>query len=703
MLAALVLATLVAGGPAVLPPAPTAVRVVPDEPGAFVLPDLAPTYQAVAADLDGDGSREIVRLIAGERGSIVAEVWADAADRWRMLGSGLEVIPRRPGLGQRVVYAGAPVRLLVRQADGRDRVTLVRQPRFDEPGLAVECCLLLHDIVVVEGSPRLLVVADPGNSVGAISVIDLDGDGTDELLTSRSLPPLGDISFPSEAGVYRWNGEAFGPPTMTTLPVGSGDTPFVLGDSDGLPGEEAAIIITAGRPALFRVSLGEGDSLAVEDSGLSPTDATAVPIDDGRGLAMIGRSTGLVVLRWPAGREPETVADLPINGGSLLGVVQVLDEPRLVVHQADPEALHVLGLPNLSPPRGGSVTRSPAAATFAGSPLTPYVGPLPGGGPDGGAAVIYAGRLLPSDDLPGAPFRTLGAAVTGTLPGAQPVGLVGRDRGSLAILHAPLSLGRIDPAGGRLDRPVAQPFSTVSVAPLEVARAIERDDGALEPVLRATTVLPSGELAVSGAGFVAVVAGPPGSRIYLTDADPSVIGPVEVLPESGRVPVVIRPPVAGPSNHGYRASLSVATPAGHGYVATWDVRVLNMPPAIEAAVSTPFGSAQAEVSGRTVPYADVTVAGTSIVVQADGRFTTVVPLPPWPTDIEVVAADPVGNVTRTTLSGVGLLDYRGLPWPVISIALVVVIGAFLFMRVPGSRRGQPRAGDDAVLEELEPD
>src|SRR5688500_2624812 len=81
MLAALLFAALVAGVPALPPPAPTAVPTIPDEPGAFMLPE-APTYQAVAADLDDDGANEIVRLVRGERVSIHAEVWREDASLW---------------------------------------------------------------------------------------------------------------------------------------------------------------------------------------------------------------------------------------------------------------------------------------------------------------------------------------------------------------------------------------------------------------------------------------------------------------------------------------------------------------------------------------------------------------------------------------------------------------------------------------------
>src|SRR5688500_182153 len=66
MPALIVLLTLSVAAPMTPPsPPPTAIPAVPDEPGAFVLPD-APILQTVAADLDADGRRELVRLVRGD-------------------------------------------------------------------------------------------------------------------------------------------------------------------------------------------------------------------------------------------------------------------------------------------------------------------------------------------------------------------------------------------------------------------------------------------------------------------------------------------------------------------------------------------------------------------------------------------------------------------------------------------------------------
>jgi hypothetical protein len=69
----------------------------------------------------------------------------------------------------------------------------------------------------------------------------------------------------------------------------------------------------------------------------------------------------------------------------------------------------------------------------------------------------------------------------------------------------------------------------------------------------------------------------------------------------------------------------------------------------------------------------------------------------------VVATDPVGNTTRTVVSGIGVVDYRTLPWIPIVIVLLGGAAVVLYLRVPRSSAAPAPVGDDAVLEELEPD
>ncbi len=668
---------------------------IPAEPGAVVL-DEGAIYQAVAADLDGDGAREVVVLAGGDGdGSVTVAAWGEVDGGWALVADPIAGIePAAPATPE----VTGPVRLLVRRVDGADRLTLLRQLPQD-----VACCLALHDIVLAGGAMRLLSVASTAASVDAAWVIDLDGDGTDELVMSRSVPPLGDTSYPVDAYLHRWTGTAFAV-TTTRLPAGSGDTPFLLGDTDGRPGDELGIIATLGRPELHRVSLHPDGALGIEDAGLVAQAATAVPLDGGVGIAVLTSAGDLAVHGWPfgAGLE-EPTAERIIGDGELLGTVEIDGTPRLVVRQpATADRLHVLGLPDLAPPRFGAVTRTPSAAAFLSGPAAPYVGPLPGGDGDGRPAIIFSGRLLSSIERPEATVPVPEQAIA-AMAGVQPIGLAGRE--GIALFHAAGGPPLPDPSGGRLDPPRARPDAMVSVAPLSATLETERDSGILEPPLQGGAVAldERGTIAVGGGGFAFTLTAPPGSRVHVAGSDPSVPAAVLGVPEGGSLVVPMPPPSVATPEPRYRAVVGVTTPAGHSYLASWKVRVLAEAPPLGASVRTPFGSGSVEVSGVSAGYALVRVNGSEVAVDADGRFSKLVAVPPWPTEIAITAVDPLGNEARATVTGIGWVDYRQLPWVPIAVLLVGVAAVLLAMRVPRTRPVPRRADDDAVLEELEPD
>jgi len=190
--------------------------------------------------------------------------------------------------------------------------------------------------------------------------------------------------------------------------------------------------------------------------------------------------------------------------------------------------------------------------------------------------------------------------------------------------------------------------------------------------------------------------------VLASDLDLSATAPPVTVPASGRLSLRVIPELGDAENPTYRTARVVLTPSGHAYTATWDVRVLTEPPPLVVGVSTPFASSEVVVAGRTSGDASVLVDGRPASVTTGGAFEVRVALPPWPTEVEVVATDVVGNRSRTLVSGVGILDYRALPWVPIVALLVVAAGAILFLRVPQPVGEQPRM-DDAVLEEIESD
>ena len=677
---------------------PTLVAI-PDEPGAEVLLEAA-VYQSVAADLDGDAGREIIVLTHGDGSAIAASAWGETDDGWDRIGEPLEVVPGASIPG--VAWLGTPLRLIVRSVGGQDRVTLVRQPLYPADDDGPVCCLFLDDLVVDAGALRLVPAAPRRSAVDMIRAIDLDGDGTDELLATTSVLPLGDISYPTDVRIHRWSDDRF-TVSESQLAIGSGDTPFLLGDSDGRPGDEMGLLATAGRPTLYRLSLGaEADVLVAEDAGIVADGAIAVPIDAARGIAILARGT-LAVHPWPGG-EPlgPPVSEAPMGEAAFLGTVALDGTDSLVVRQTvGGDRIHAFGLPDLAPPRFGAITRSPAAAAFGSGPVLPYVGPLPGGGLDGRPAVVYGGRLLSSAaPVQNEPFSGVRFA---TMAGSQPIGLVGADGAQLALLHGAPGPA-VDPRGGRLEAPTLNVPSAVSVAPFDLALTSELEDATLEPpVGGAISIGPRRSIAISPGGFTATVAAPPGSRVYVGSEDPSVVETIVAVPESGIVEVPMLPSGVTTPSPRYRASLGVTTPAGHSYLATWDVRVLDGPPPLEVSIATPIGSGEVEVSGRSAPYASVSVDGRAVETDADGRFVIRRSAPPWPTEISVVAADPFGNVAERSVTGVGWFDYRGLPWIPIVAVLVSVAGLLLYVRVPRTRPVPRRADDDSAFEELEPD
>jgi hypothetical protein len=320
---------------------------------------------------------------------------------------------------------------------------------------------------------------------------------------------------------------------------------------------------------------------------------------------------------------------------------------------------------------------------------------------DGEPAVIHAGRLFPSP----IPDAVGGTSVVATLAGAQPVGVV-RDAGRAAVVldHGGVGTSPVRPEGGVLVVPARSDAAWTSIAPIELMAEQEADDGAFEPPLRDARVLDGHDgIAVGRSGFVAQVSAPPGSRIVIGDFDPSVVAGSIVVPASGSVNAPFVPPMVLTANPRYRATLLVLTPAGHAYAAEWDVRVLTEPPEVEVTTTTPFASGVVAIDGTTEPYATVRVGGRPVEVAPDGSFTASVGAPPWPSEVTIEVSDELGNIGESTVSVVGLFDYRGLPWALLTAILVGVVAVAFFLRVPHSVALARPAGDDAALEELDGD
>ena len=116
----------------------------------------------------------------------------------------------------------------------------------------------------------------------------------------------------------------------------------------------------------------------------------------------------------------------------------------------------------------------------------------------------------------------------------------------------------------------------------------------------------------------------------------------------------------------------------------------------------------ATLHGMSETGATVTLkGGASVTAGDDGSFAVPVQLAPWPQSYDLIATDEAGNATATSVSVMGGVDLRGLPWPAIGVGLVLV--AVVLSSIRGVRGGprqvRPLAVDvddenATVMEEL---
>jgi hypothetical protein len=129
-------------------------------------------------------------------------------------------------------------------------------------------------------------------------------------------------------------------------------------------------------------------------------------------------------------------------------------------------------------------------------------------------------------------------------------------------------------------------------------------------------------------------------------------------------------------------------------------------------VDAPFLSApwpfSAPIRGTTEPGARVRTGGGAFVdAAANGAFELRAQLAPWPQDLVIDAVDAHGNVSSQTLTVVGGLDYRRLPWQALVITAILLGAAITTWRGPaafrrgdvtGATTGSDRLGSSAFLE-----
>ncbi|HTE65000.1 MAG TPA: FG-GAP repeat protein, partial [Candidatus Binatia bacterium] len=409
--------------------APTvAVTAIPDEAGFG--PPLG-ARSAIVGDVDGDGVRELVaiRRWQNDPGRLAVEVIR--IDDSGRLSPGGQVLLRRHASpedlltggarpddeGMLVVGAAEPARLLAWRVDGVERVIVAG---VGTEGLPRPSGPTLWEVGLdPSGATELRFLYDSQAAGSSIHAIDLDGDGTDELVIGE--PPETESPSEVQLRILRWDGAAFSKASFYLTPaLGSDFAP--LGNSDGRPGEELGIIAVpneANLPALLhRISLDDGGAPRTELVHIPFVGELAAMVgSDGGRILLASPGEGLRLFDWPAGGELTEVATSPQRGFPL-AVLGTGADARLLLR--DEGIVHVLD-EDLT--ERGVIRRSAAAAQFRNSFLAPFGGQVPGGLADGRPAVVFRGRLVTLGIGAGLDGNPLDERVVAALPGIWPIGI----------------------------------------------------------------------------------------------------------------------------------------------------------------------------------------------------------------------------------------------------------------------------------------
>jgi hypothetical protein len=645
------------------------------------------TYQAVVADLDADGVGELVRLVDLPRPSqaLAVEIWTEADHGWQPVGEPV-LLRRQPDPSEAAAYdphlVDAAGRLRVATPDGT-RLLVIRSGTSERVIVATSvtvgrrCCLSLLAVELSAGGPRVVPLADRLPAADTALALDADGDGSDELLTRDAPIRSRDLRDQQLDGtplrrlrLYRLDERSVSELAVGAPPIRT-QTPFVLGESDGLPGQEAGMIDPAGSGSLARVSWDGSRPLTVERTGLFEPSGPGLEVMGAAGLpgAMLvaGNGSQTQVAHWPAGSRPRWTSAQ--GGGQLLGVLGGLDQPRIVLRDANTGGLSFLDaqMRAVEPPAAGGMAE-------AVDWLPPYAGPLPGGVHDG-PAIVVDGQLLAAER------GTLGIRPVANLAATYPVGLAGRDGRWLVLLRDPETGGR-ERAGGRLWSLLELGAASLSIVPaaevLAPQPAVPEEQWLrFEDSVGIPSAGQTPTRAVAAGGYAARLDVPRGSLVLAGGAEEG-----EAVSTATGDDLRIRFPS---TRGGPPPQLVVVTPAGRSYRAAWRVgRVVGAAPSLSASGSAAFLIGEAHVRGSTARGALLSVDGRPVPIGADGAFSARVRAGLWPRSVSVIASDVLGQTRTTTLTVVGYLDYPRLPWlPIVTLSLLALAGLAAWRQRPG--------------------
>ena len=353
---------------------------------------------AIVGDIDGDGVRELISL--GPRDDdpvhLAVEVLEEGPDgdvvsagsapltRMASVTEQLSGLPRPDENNLLQARVDEPARLVAWHERGREHVLAMAIGTLRN---ARACCLTIWAVERGGEGIRLRLMTDTMRSADQVRAVDMDADGTDELVVTAPRQDANPDVLP--IAVLKWDGQRFRS-QPAQLRVLGGVSLIPLGDSDGLPGEEVGAMLATGS-AWHAASHRARAAMA----GCAPSTRRC------RSVAASSPSTGPMVGRLVLG-------DDRTRGAAPLARTGTAEHRRAIAwlgvplaslgegERAGAQAARRTAARRLRPPAGHRPDRGerhPAEARFRTDDIAPYVGPLPGGMADGGPAFIFRGSL----------------------------------------------------------------------------------------------------------------------------------------------------------------------------------------------------------------------------------------------------------------------------------------------------------------------
>ncbi len=267
---------------------------------SIVLPGA--TVAAVVVDFDGDGERDVVRLVRTSSAAVEVDAWHHGPDGWEAI-RGTELLSE----------SGERAAALLRTGHGENErlLALTAEPIANDQFGAM-CCVSLHEVGQEGGVITLTPVraADLDRGAHYIQAVDLDGDGIDELVTHRT-------AFDDDGGpeasfieVQAWrDGRYVQVGALNSTDQGSS---ALYGETDGLGGAE--LLIGPNQQGMtYRLTV-VGGALRIEEARIGESVpsgdffryATAIAGE----LIIVAEQDRVTTVSWPSGGEPREVGSL---------------------------------------------------------------------------------------------------------------------------------------------------------------------------------------------------------------------------------------------------------------------------------------------------------------------------------------------------------------------------------------------------------